>query len=450
MKWTISRSQLVGISIVSLLSSASVFAQQIPIAAQNKNLRMVFRAKEKAEYEALVAQIPPAFRSKLKRSFLGLSDAKIQRLKELSKGKVDFSGIYSLDLPENRVNALRKLKALSSVIEPDVPPPVFVSDPELNGDLGWWAQAINAQPAWDLGYSGRGVTIADCDAGYHVEESDIRGNLLLDQGYDLADQDAPLVINDGRFTGHGTSVVAIMSGVHDEHGTNGIAYNSKVVPLQNFNYDMNDDLGKEEATAQCVLRAMQIPSVKVIVLENQTSQGSSETYAGTREAVRLALQAGLIIVSAGGNASVELHSEAQDDTSSIIVGALAQTGATADFSNFGSRITVAAFGENLHTLEGPDGRMNGFGGTSGATPQVAGAVALMLEANPQLQNAQVKEIFTQTRVSNESNQTVGGRLDVSAAVQRALATVGNAVVEHQAQESDNFRAEAVRILQSNI
>ena len=96
---------------------------------------------------------------------------------------------------------------------------------------------------------------------------------------------------------------------------------AKLVPLQHYNYSLEDDLDKEEGTAACILHALTIPDVKVIVLENQT-HGSSETFMGTRAAVRLALKAGVTIVSAGGNKSNELKEEAQDDTGSIIVGAV--------------------------------------------------------------------------------------------------------------------------------
>ncbi|NJL25012.1 MAG: S8 family serine peptidase, partial [Calothrix sp. SM1_5_4] len=113
----------------------------------------------------------------------------------------------------------------------------------------------------------------------------------------------------------------------DGVGTNGIAFNSKIVPLQNYNYNEQDDIDKEEATARCVLKAIEIPEVNIIVLENQTATGSSETFSGTRDAVRLAIRSGLIVIGAAGNSGVELKEELKDDTGSIIVGALSKSGA---------------------------------------------------------------------------------------------------------------------------
>lgn len=375
----------------------------------------------------------------------GLTDAQKLALFAATAGKVDFRGIVAVAAPTARgAEALRRLKGFDSFQKAGVLPPFFqdfVPDPELKGQ--WWIEKDNVAPAWAT-VSGQGVTVADCDSGFYLEEPDLKANMLAEHRFDLADKDDPFNVVDGGWTFHGTAVAAIIAGVHDGAGTNGIAYNAKYVPLQNFNYDATkDDIDKEEATARCILRALTIQGVKVIVLENQTAGGSSETFAGTREAVKLALMMGATIVSAGGNYGVELTAEQTADTGSVIVGALGQDGKMASFSNFGGRVTVAAFGENLHTLYGPDGAMGDFGGTSGATPQVAGTVALMLEANPKLTPAQVKDALTATRVTTEDNKKVGGALNTAAAVEKARTYTEDAQAIGKAAE---LRAKVVEIL----
>ncbi len=400
-------------SICGVLSLTTV-AVAAPVGEQIRTVHRLSPGVSAAALTEAAEQLGTA----LKPINFGLTSEQMRRLKKVTDGRVDFSNLYSVDSSEKDVLAkMQNASTYVGSIYPNVPPPVVEGDPALAGE--WWIAGINAKPAWNVA-TGRGVVIADCDSGYYTEESDIAGNLLLDDRYDTADLDDPLNIRDGNFISHGTSVTSIMAGVLDGVGTSGIAYNAKVVPLQNFNYaGQIDDLGKEEATAKCILKALEHSEVKIIVLENQTANGSSETFAGTREAVKLALEAGVTIVSAGGNANVELIQEAQNDTGSIIVGALAQTGTRASFSNFGSRVSIAAFGENLRTLYGPNGQFGNFGGTSGATPQVAGAVALMLEANPSLTPAQVKDILIATRVESALTSNVGGLLDVAAAVNLA-------------------------------
>ncbi|HNC99055.1 MAG TPA: S8 family serine peptidase, partial [Myxococcota bacterium] len=48
------------------------------------------------------------------------------------------------------------------------------------------------------------------------------------------------------------------------------------------------------------------------------------------------------------------------------------------------------------SYQGEDAFADGFGGTSAATPVVSGVVALMLQANPRLTAAQVREVLCQT------------------------------------------------------
>jgi subtilisin family serine protease len=428
-------------TIVGLIGCLG-FSTAVAASTSSTRIRTIHKLTP-TNSEAALSATAERLGTPIKPITFGLTAEQIQRLKTVTEGRVDFSNLYAVDATDKQeLASLQQSATYLGSIHPNVPPPVISGDPSLAGQ--WWLQRINAKPAWEFA-TGRGVVIADCDAGYYTEESDISNSLLLDDRYDTADVDDPLSIRDGNFISHGTSVVAIMSGVLDGIGTSGIAFDSKVVPLQNFNYAGElDDLDKEEATAKCILKALEHPEVKIIVLENQTSNGSSETFEGTRAAVRLAMEAGVTIVSAGGNANVELLQEQQNNTGSIIVGALAQTGRRASFSNYGSRISVSAFGENLLTLFGPNGQMGSFGGTSGATPQVAGAVALMLEVNPALTPEQVRDILIATRVQSSETSTVGGLLDIAAAVGAAKSSFQGETEESLKRKEQ--RARIVNIL----
>jgi subtilisin family serine protease len=72
----------------------------------------------------------------------------------------------------------------------------------------------------------------------------------------------------------------------------------------------------------------------------------------------------------------------------LCVAATAQDDSRAGFSNFGTWVDVAAPGVALRTTTTGGGYTTGFGGTSGATPQVAGLAALLMGSNPNLTNAQ--------------------------------------------------------------
>jgi hypothetical protein len=94
----------------------------------------------------------------------------------------------------------------------------------------------------------------------------------------------------------------------------------------------------------------------------------------------------------------------------------------------GTYTTVATTDFNNTTY-----RFAKFSGTSMASPMVAGVVALMLEANPYLSAAQVKEIIMQTArqdnytgsiPSGGSPQWGAGKINAYAAVQLAVQTLG--------------------------
>lgn len=373
----------------------------------------------------------------MKELTFGLTESQKEKIAELSQGSVDFRNIF--------ITRNLNKKSLGIFAEPHASthlPPFIVTEYDPKTKEGWWQDAHKVSDAWKMA-TGKGITIADCDAGYYINEKDIAGNLLMEYAKDLSDKDNPTKIDDGNFVSHGTSVAAIMVGILDGSGINGMSPDAKLVPLQNYNYSFTlDDKDKEEATAECILEALKIPEVKIIVLENQT-HGSSETFLGTREAVRLALKAGVTIVSAAGNSTNELTAEAADDTGSIIVGAINKNGKTEYFSNYGARVSIAAYGSGLLTLEGPNGALGDFGGTSGATPQVASAVALMLEVNPDLTPAQVKEILIATRTTTEENKKVGGLLNLVSAVKMAQETVADT---EATVSGINFRQQLISIL----
>jgi subtilisin family serine protease len=75
-----------------------------------------------------------------------------------------------------------------------------------------------------------------------------------------------------------------------------------------------------------------------------------------------------------------------------------------------------------------------FGGTSSATPKVAGIVALMLSANPELAPAQVKSILRATAEDVDApgfdDKTGAGRVDAVRAVNASLAAPGQVRAFH--------------------
>jgi serine protease len=116
-------------------------------------------------------------------------------------------------------------------------------------------------------------------------------------------------------------------------------------------------------------------------------------------------------------------------------------GTRAYFSNTGSYLSLAAPGFNVFAAESADapwpraqlpwsspGYYGWASGTSFASPEVAGAAALVWAANPRLTAQQVANALKQSATGTTWNHELGwGRLDAAAAVELALRTPGLAL-----------------------
>jgi subtilisin family serine protease len=125
----------------------------------------------------------------------------------------------------------------------------------------------------------------------------------------------------------------------------------------------------------------------------------------------------------------------------LAVGATTMDGTRADFSNTGTYLSLAAPGDNVFAAESADsdwphaqppwtspGYYGWASGTSFASPEVAGAAALVWGANPSLTARQVAEVLKQSASGGAWNPQLGwGRLDAAAAVRLAQATPGAAL-----------------------
>jgi minor extracellular serine protease Vpr len=138
-------------------------------------------------------------------------------------------------------------------------------------------------------------------------------------------------------------------------------------------------------------------------------------------------------------------------------------GAIANFSSIGPRYdgvlkpeiaapgvavasSISSYTDNTYTqiasvsFNGRNYPFAKFSGTSMASPMVTGIVALILEANPYLSAAQVKDIIIQTAREdtytgiipiNGSSQWGWGKINAYAAVKLALVTVGTEEIEQE-------------------
>ena len=281
----------------------------------------------------------------------------------------------------------------------------FAEADELDG-LNWGLDLVDAQDVWEQGYSGDGVVIAVVDTGVDYLHDDISSNLWLNTneiadngidddgngyiddatGWDFSDQDNNPYDEDG----HGTHVAAIAAGVSSNGGITGVAYEAQIMAVRALDADGS---GSNQDIADGIRYAAD-NGADVINL----SFGSDSYSSSIRSAIQYATSQGSFVVSASGNDSADrpFFPGRYATDYGVVVGAVDQYKTAAYFSN------GAGSDSNMHYVVAPGydiysatpGNSYGYkNGTSMAAPYVAGIVALMLDANPNLTHAQIRQIL---------------------------------------------------------
>lgn len=154
-------------------------------------------------------------------------------------------------------------------------------------------------------------------------------------------------------------------------------------------------------------------------------------FAPYHQAIRTWVYGGMIPIFAAGNSGAVPNGFPGGFPEAIAVGAFGSTGEIAEFSSRGPNLwridqavltfmkpDVSAPGVDIASAI-PGNQYASMAGTSMATPHVAGAAALALQANPKLRLDTLKALLLQTSVKKVDNQFGYGLLDAHALVQAA-------------------------------
>ena len=318
-------------------------------------------------------------------------------------------------------------------------------------------QLMNAPTAWSNGYTGSGVIVADIDTGTCITHPDIAnqiwvnpgeipGNNIDDDGNGYADDvngwsfdggGSSNFINDTN--GHGSHTAGTVAGDGTQGTECGMAPDATLQTIKFWN-----SLSGEGAAWNCMQYSLDNGAAL-----STNSYGWAHAWNPDRVTWRMlcenAFAAGFIQIFAAGNEGtngVDAVRTPGDVPDQITVGA---TNCAMNIASFSSRgpVTwqnVSGYndwpyppGKLKPTISAPgDGTVShsicsGYrtlSGTSMATPHVAGAVALMLQANPNLDHYQVKQILKDIAIdrgtSGPDNTYGHGFVDAWAAVQAAL------------------------------
>lgn len=305
------------------------------------------------------------------------------------------------------------------------------------------SEEYSPESAWELGYSGKGASIAVVDTGVDNNHPGLIGKWL--GGVDLSKPEIPFLnpwdgSKDADDTnGHGTTCTGIAMGTGAPEGKyKGAAPDAKVVDVRigtvigyapgeliQHQYDASlmgitwsIDHMEQDWPGSGDYRGIDIVSLSWGLDVGGNSDGS-DVYS---RALDNAVGSGLIVVNAAGNdgpdnvgfqgfaasslsikiaASDDLDTITRDDDEIAFYSCRGPRKDNGDSNPYNELIPdVAAPGTGITQCQFDrtgDASNNGYGnrgsGTSYATPNVAGIVGMMLEANGELDNGQVREIL---------------------------------------------------------
>jgi thermitase len=277
---------------------------------------------------------------------------------------------------------------------------------------GWHLAKMNVPQMWDLS-QGSGIVVAVADTGVFIAHPDLAAN-MLPGGFNVAENNTDIT----DYYGHGTLVSGTIAAITN----NGVGASSmsplvKILPIKIV--VGSENLSSWSSMALAINYAAD-HGARVI----NTSFGGAGNAATIQTAAAYMVSKGGIVVWSAGNDNADFGY--YDNPNIIIVSATDSNDVRASWSSFGNYVDVAAPGVSILTTTNSGG-YSYASGTSFSSPIVAGVVAAMLSANPNLSNTQVDQILKSTAVdlgtAGEDVYYGAGRVDALAAVQLALATI---------------------------
>ncbi|MET9224725.1 S8 family peptidase [Lentzea sp. NPDC003310] len=234
------------------------------------------------------------------------------------------------------------------------------------------------------------VTAYVLDTGIRKTHSEFEGRAT--DGYDFIDNDS--VAQDCQ--GHGTHVAGTVGGK-----TYGVAKKAKLVGVRVLDCNGSGAWDGIIRGIDWVTANGKKPAVV------NMSLGGSGTNSSLENAVRRSISAGFTYVLAGGNSGQDACNFTPARTpEAITVGASDRADKrsiwTAGSSNWGRCLDIWAPGSDIVSAShSTDTGTRSMGGTSMASPHVAGAAALYLSANPSATPAQVRSALVGAATPNK-------------------------------------------------
>ena len=305
---------------------------------------------------------------------------------------------------------------------------------EVNGKSGTVDADMDVKEAWNKTTGSSSVVVAVLDTGVDYTHEDLSANMWRGNrypGYDFAgdndgnnDKDPmPDYPYDENGHYHGTHVAGIIGAVGDNGvGVSGVNQDVQIMALKVFRPNgygyTNDILEALDYVAQKIDEGEKIVAINA----SYGGSGGSQDDA-VNKAIKNLGKKGVVFVAAAGNDSKDIDKDpvypaAYDASNIIAVAASDQDDKLASFSNYGKKnVDVAAPGTNILSTY-PEDKYAYLQGTSMATPQVTGEVALITAYDPTLSVDEKIEIVKNSvdKKSSLSSIATSGRVNAYSAL----------------------------------
>jgi hypothetical protein len=307
------------------------------------------------------------------------------------------------------------------------------SDKDIDADLAWNLIPTNTAT--------KTVAIIDGN-GFDTNHADMVGNWSDTYNAVTLTTD---VLPENSYDNHGTSCAGIPGAEHNNAlGTPGLGANFLQIQAIKIGYNIISGTFSTSSVIQAaaINRAISISSTVCISM----SFGSSSSNTAFSTAINTARTSGrngkgIVVLASTGNNGASTWSNYPASYSGVIaVGSSTSADTRSTFSNYGAGLTLSAPGSGIYTIDrtGVGGYnatdYTSFSGTSAASPVAASVCGMILVANPNLTEVEVKAIMAQAcekvggynysssttnTLSTWSNELGYGRVNMNSAIQMA-------------------------------
>lgn len=316
-------------------------------------------------------------------------------------------------------------------------------------------EVLTVQDAWDMGITGKGVTVAVIDTGIYPHP-DLGTRLIEFKDYCNGRDGVANAYDDN---GHGSHCAGLVGGDGKMAGGHfkGPAFESNLVGVKVLDGAGSGNMSNVVKGVQWCIENKERLGIKVISLSLGAPSNLKQDHDIVAQAVQAALDNGLVPVVAAGNSGPFIHTIGSPACAQevLTVGAYDDKNTAghgddtmAFFSSRGpttvdrfEKPDIAAPGVNMVSHRSPKSQIDYanvthlgdyyvlLSGTSMATPVTAGVAALVCQANPDLSPREVIKLLKETAEpmgAGGPNLGGAGLVDPGKAVKKALELKKNA------------------------